>query len=124
MWCGMISRYPITPIGKPRMTRRDTWKKRPCVLRYYAFKDLIRLYRVDVPMSGATIRFELPMPPSWSKKKREAMNGQPHQQKPDIDNMLKALLDAVYHDDSVVWHLAGLEKRWAVEGAIMVEVRR
>ena len=28
----------ITPVSKPRMTRADTWKKRPCVLKYWAYK--------------------------------------------------------------------------------------
>ena len=29
--------YDITPMGKPRMTRADKWKKAPEVLRYRAF---------------------------------------------------------------------------------------
>ena len=41
--------YPITPVPKPRMTRRDRWAKRPCVLRYWAFKDEVRLRRVSLP---------------------------------------------------------------------------
>ncbi|MGU0055537.1 RusA family crossover junction endodeoxyribonuclease [Enterobacter hormaechei] len=31
------------------------------------------------------------------------MNGKPHQQKPDKDNLEKALLDAIFDDDSRVW---------------------
>ena len=34
--------FTVTPIGKPRMTQRDRWAKRDCVLRYYAFKDSIK----------------------------------------------------------------------------------
>ncbi len=32
----------IEPMGAPRMTQRDRWAKRPCVLRYHAFKDVLR----------------------------------------------------------------------------------
>jgi len=32
----------------------------------------------------------LPMPKSWSKKKKSAMAGRPHRQKPDRDNIDKA----------------------------------
>lgn len=37
----MIS-YPLTPVPKPRMTKSDAWRKRPCVMRYWAFKDKVR----------------------------------------------------------------------------------
>ena len=84
--------YDITPMGKPRMTRADKWKKRPEVLRYRAFCDEVRLQGVDLPESGSHVTFILPMPASWSKKKRAELNGKPHQAKPDFDNMMKALI--------------------------------
>ena len=112
--------YPIEPVAKPRMTQSDKWKKRPSVLKYRAFCDLCRLHKVELPECGAGITFYIPMPRSWPKKKKEAMNGQPHQQKPDLDNLLKSLLDALYSDDSGVWHLAEVEKLWAYEGSIVI----
>ncbi|WP_318155968.1 RusA family crossover junction endodeoxyribonuclease [Citrobacter freundii] len=81
--------YDITPMGKPRMTRADKWKKRPEVLRYRAFCDEVRLQGVELPESGSHVTFMLPMPASWSKKKRAELNGKPHQAKPDFDNMMK-----------------------------------
>lgn len=114
--------YPITPYPKPRMTRSDKWKKRDCVLRYRAFCDECRLRGVDLPASGAAIHFVLPMPASWSQKKRQQMDGQPHQQKPDIDNLVKALADACYQDDSHIWHYAGLKKTWGDAGQIIITV--
>ncbi len=114
--------YPITPYPKPRMTRADKWKKRDCVLRYRAFRDECRLRGVNLPLSGASIEFVLPMPKSWSKKKRERMNGQSHQQKPDLDNLLKSLSDAVYHDDSRIWNYSGLRKIWGETGQINITV--
>ena len=110
----------IDPMGKPRMTRADSWKKRPCVEKYWAFKDELRKQAGawNLPESFG-VKFLMPMPKSWSKKKRIAMIGEPHQQKPDIDNLEKALLDAFLDDDSGVWRLHS-EKRWAVEGQIMI----
>lgn len=31
-----------TPVAKPRMTKRDKWAKRPCVMKYWAWCDLVR----------------------------------------------------------------------------------
>lgn len=112
-------RYHITPCPKPRMTQRDKWAKRPEVLRYRAFCDVARLLRIDVP-PACRIVFHIPMPPSWTKKQRADNEGQPHLQKPDLDNLAKALLDAVYEDDSCVWRIEAT-KLWAREGAIEVE---
>lgn len=117
----MTKHYPITPIGKPRMTRRDRWKRRPAVEKYYAFKDQVRAHGVKVPDCCAAITFTLPMPKSWSKKKKAQMEGAPHQQKPDLDNCIKALLDACYKNDACVWHFAA-QKVWGYEGSIKIEV--
>ena len=111
--------YPIIPCPKPRQTRSDRWRQRPAVLRYRAFADEVRAARVEIPESGATVIFRLPMPTSWSMKKRQKMNGMPHQQKPDWDNLAKALCDAVYSDDSGVWDIRVI-KLWFDEGSIEV----
>ena len=49
------------------------------------------------------VEFHLPFPPSYNKKKREKLAGQPHLLKPDTDNMLKALVDALAKSDSHIW---------------------
>lgn len=111
--------YSITPVPKPRMTQRDKWQKRPAVLRYREFCDQVREAGIEIHQQGTEIAFYVPMPKSWSKKKREEMDGQPHKQKPDLDNLLKALLDAVHDEDCAVWSLSA-SKRWAKEGGIEV----
>ena len=63
--------------------------------------------------------FYIPMPTSWSKRKKEELDTMPHQQKPDIDNLQKALLDAVFEDDCHVWRVFA-EKRWSRTGAIEI----
>lgn len=110
--------YDITPMGKPRMTQRDRWKKRPVVLRYHAFKDEVRLKKVELPESYHII-FVLPMPKTWSKKKKEAMKGTAHQQTPDKDNLEKALLDALHTNDAHIW-TGCVSKIWGYEGKIIV----
>lgn len=114
-----MKRYPITPMGAPRMTRADAWKDRACVLRYRAFKDECRLRKVEIPATPFIV-FNIPMPASWSKKTRARMNGTPHMSKPDIDNLQKALYDAVHpDDDSHIWGVQAL-KFWAEEGSILI----
>jgi Holliday junction resolvase RusA-like endonuclease len=121
--------YPIIPVPKPRMTRRDQWLKppRPAVARYNAFKDHVRLCmsyhpreRLVLPSSGAHVTFHMPMPKRWPKTKRIAYAGRHHRQTPDLDNLLKALLDAVYpHNDSMVCDIR-VTKVWAEDGGIEI----
>ncbi len=110
--------YNIIPCPKPRMTQRDRWAKRPPVLRYWAFKDACKAAGVTLPDAFKVV-FYLPMPASWSKKKRAAMEGKPHQAKPDVDNLVKALQDAVLDEDSGVWSIWA-QKKWAVMPSIEI----
>lgn len=112
--------YQITCVPKPRMTQSDKWKQRPPVMRYRAFADECRLLGIKIPESGAHITFIMPMPKSWSGKKRARMNGCPHQQVPDVDNLLKSCFDAIYSNDSIVWDCR-VTKRWGVIGMICIE---
>ncbi|MBG3071584.1 RusA family crossover junction endodeoxyribonuclease, partial [Proteus mirabilis] len=48
------------------------------------------------------------------------MNGKPHQQKPDKDNLEKALLDAIFDDDSRVWD-GRVTKVWGKRGQIIIQ---
>tara|TARA_R110002020_G_scaffold209351_1_gene415310 strand:+ start:826 stop:1206 length:381 start_codon:yes stop_codon:yes gene_type:complete len=120
---------PITPVSKPRMTQRDRWKERPVVKRYRDFCDELRLKlpkQLRLPdladkIQTIDIQFFLPMAKTWSKKKKIAMDGQPHQQKPDIDNLLKAWMDALYRNDAVIWKVSA-SKMWSLKGSIVVEL--
>lgn len=111
--------YPITPMGKPRMTRGDKYKKRSVVLRYWAFKEECQIRRLALPECCYHLVFVLPMPASWSKKKKAEMYGQPHRGKPDKDNLEKAVLDALFDDDAAIWD-GRVTKYWGYEGAILV----
>jgi len=61
------------------------------------------------------------MPKSWPKYKKEKMVGRPHQQKPDLDNLLKALVDACYQEDKGIWNYGELKKLWDYKGSIIIE---
>ena len=118
----MIYYYPIDPVPKPRMTRSDNWKQRPSVMRYRAFKDKCRDLNVQLREYGCSIIFHVAMPKSWSKKKRAEHIGQANRQTPDLDNYLKALSDAIFFDDSAIWHYNGLCKLWAETGSITIQI--
>ena len=113
-----MKEYAITPVAKPRQTRSDKWKQRPAVMRYRAFADKVRAAGLKI---GETLNvvFYMPMPKSWSKRKREKMRCEPHQQKPDIDNLVKALLDAVLDDDSHVYEIRAV-KFWDEVGSFTI----
>ena len=111
--------YAVTPCPKPRMSRRDQWKPSAAARRYFAFRDQVKVLRIIVPECGWWIVFHLPVPASWSEKKKLSHIGRRHQQKPDKDNLEKGLLDAIYGDDCVVWD-ARVTKLWAREGAIEI----
>jgi Holliday junction resolvase RusA-like endonuclease len=112
----------ITPMGKPRMTQSDKWRQRPAVLRYRQFCDELReaLPGFELPCE-IQLTFFIKMPPSWSRKKQTALVGSPHDQKPDIDNLAKAFLDAFKTEDKHVYHLNAM-KYWSYVGSIDIYV--
>ena len=115
--------FQIIPVPKPRMTTADRWQKRPAVVRYFEFKDkLVQLATqqfFNLP-NEFKVTFIMPMAKSWSNKQRTKMEGQPHQQRPDWDNLAKALCDALKDEDMMIYHVEVL-KVWGIEGKIIIE---
>tara|TARA_Y100001951_G_C11184171_1_gene207678 strand:+ start:247 stop:630 length:384 start_codon:yes stop_codon:yes gene_type:complete len=120
----------VAPCAKPRMTQRDKWAKRQVVTDYFAFRDSVRqqikellaLQNNDEEKSWEEldIGFFIPMPKSWSKKKKLLMAGTPHKQRPDLDNYIKGLLDAILEEDCIVWRVSA-RKLWVdTEGCITI----
>lgn len=113
------------PMGKPRMTQRDKWAKRPVVLRYRAFSDKARASAPsNLPDSPIRVDWTayLPMPDSWSSKKKDAHRGQLHQSKPDRDNIDKGILDALWPSDSCI-ATGTIEKRWDDGKGARIEIQ-
>ena len=117
---------PGVPIGKPRMTRRDKWKQRPCVMRYRAWADAARAAVGPLPSPERIQRFAwvayFEPPKSWSKKERAAAMGTLHRSKPDRDNVDKAVLDVLFKHDSAI--ASGLiEKRWGSPARLEITIQ-
>ena len=114
----------ITPIPAPRLNANSRFnpKKKPIFDRYMQWKQDIQILALAAgwkPTDEIRVVFVVPMPKSWPKKKRLDMDGQPHQQTPDRNNLTKALEDALYHNDSRVWK-SSEEKRWGARGQIII----
>ncbi len=104
------------------MTRSDVWKKRPVVVKYWAFKTEFKnaLRKNNIKIKDELyIEFNIGMPKSWSKKKRKELNGSFHNKRPDIDNLLKAVLDAIFEEDSHV-HTVYARKFWSENPSIVI----
>jgi len=107
---------PGNPVGAPRMTVRDKWKKRPCVMRYREWKDLARRCAGVLPEANQilslswTAYFEPAA--SWSRKRRLSAIGTIHRAKPDRDNIDKAVLDSLFKEDSGIG-VGSIAKYWS-----------
>jgi Holliday junction resolvase RusA-like endonuclease len=125
--------FDVIPMGAVRMTQSDKWRTNPnhpdpnkrqreVVRRYFKFKN-------DLFDQSLQMKFELgnfldavyfiPMPQSWSEKKRKSMVGLPCKVKPDTDNITKAIKDALKVEDGDVWWEKA-EKRWGFYGSILI----
>lgn len=104
----------MAPMGKPRMTQQDKWRTRRCVARFWAWKDEFKLRVGKIPEGACVVNWVayFPMPKSWSAKKKREMAGTLHQQKPDRDNIDKAILDSLFKDDSRIAGCAYMWKYW------------
>ncbi len=125
--------FDVVPVGAVRMTQSDKWKtnplhkdpnkrQRPEVTRYFNFKDIVRQQAKDLNyILGDTLEviFCVPMPQSWSTKKKERMNKLPVKTRPDIDNYVKAFADAICIEDGNIWFVKA-EKRYAFQGSIII----
>lgn len=115
--------YRGAPIGKPRMTQSDRWKKRPRVLKYRAFADAIREAAGQLPgdPDGVLVTAFIAIPKSWPTKKQTRLAGKPCKQKPDHDNIAKAVGDSLFEEDCGIW-LGVTLKYWCPQGEERLEI--
>jgi Holliday junction resolvase RusA-like endonuclease len=82
-------------------------KRKKQLERYNNYKAAIKLEAERVgfkmPLSGSWLKFYMPMPKSWSKKKKARMNFEPKMTMPDLDNLIKAFKDSLFEQDNAVW---------------------
>lgn len=115
----MIEVWPILPISAPRQVAKDAWDPSPHVQRYRAFRDEVRLRKVTIPTPYHHVIFVLPMPKSWGRRERFDKYATAHQQRPDRDNLEKALLDSIFGEDKSIWD-GRTTKLWGEKGFFVV----
>jgi Holliday junction resolvase RusA-like endonuclease len=103
-------RIPEADLRPPGLKRKRRLE------RYNNYKIAIKaeaaIKGFNFPTKGTSVKFYIPMPKSWSKKKRKAMHGMVHNSTPDMDNFLKALGDGLLIQDKHIGHLSELGKYW------------
>lgn len=113
------------PLGKPRMTQRDKWAKRECVLAYRSWADAIRSAAGKLPPASHVTRLDwiaVFVPPrSWSATRRAMMIGRQHRSRPDRDNIDKAVLDALFACDSAI-AFGTISKVWGEQDRIEIAI--
>lgn len=105
----------LAVVPKPRMTRADRWKKRPCILRYWEFSDKLKAAAAEKGFEmgdSVHMEFHIAMPKSWSKKKKREMLGQPHKSLPDLDNCIKSCADILKKQDKTICEIVA-KKFWS-----------
>lgn len=110
----------IDPMGAVRCNRSVRWKKSKRQEAYFAYKDRLRevCEELEVP-DEILITAWIAMPHSWSKRKHDSHRGFPHRQKPDSDNICKAVKDALFKQDDAVWSET-TKKFWADTGLLEI----
>ena len=116
--------YFAKPIGKPRMTQRDKWAQRPAVMRYREWADGLRsLFVKPLPPANQvkSLSWMATFAPAAScpKKMRVELMGTLHRDRPDRDNVDKAILDVLFKEDSGI-ACGSVEKRWGWENKLEI----
>lgn len=117
--------------GRPRYSKYATYTPK----KTKEFEELIKLHFIrkakkdkmfqqpSLRPISAKIEIEFRPPQSISHKRFILLNGKPHIHRPDIDNITKAILDALnglaYKDDNQVFELYA-RKRYGEEDRIVV----
>lgn len=133
---GEITIY-LDPVPKPRMTQRDRMytdpnhpdpakRQRKGVAEYKAFKTQLQLIakKTRLDLGGELkITFGISMPESWPKHKKEILCQNPHTQAPDIDNLVKAVLDCLCPKSDAHVHTILANKIWATTNRPFIQIQ-
>lgn len=96
-----------------------------------ALRDFITItYGKPTPLDCALrviMEFAFALPKSWSKKKREELDGMPHISRPDVDNLAKFVADAfndfIWKDDCLISTIHA-RKIYAKQGYTKITVQK
>ena len=120
----------IDPQPYVRRTRQGRFS--PAAKKYHKwlndFRWLCKEQGLEtLPDAGTRLNFYIAMPRSWPKGQRRAMLGKGHHtpkgKSKDLDNLMKAVNDALRpSDDGNIYHQSGC-KMWAETGGIEIIIR-
>ena len=122
-----VYEFLVRPFPAPRLTQGTRsskqaidYKEKKAALRKLAKKQGFPVD--DSEVVGLEAVFEFEVPRSWSKKKKAAMVGKFHRQRPDGDNLHKALQDSLFpkRDDRIAQ--GEFKKVWGVKNSIQVTI--
>lgn len=118
---------PLTPVAWQRPRTHGN--------RYYDPQVKIKdTFRLHLPMALGSVCgaaeplsvvgvYQMPMPKSWSRRRRLQAFGKPHAQWPDIDNLFKFIFDAfngyLWKDDRYISSIYG-RKVWSDHGKVIL----
>jgi Holliday junction resolvase RusA-like endonuclease len=123
----LIIPFEVTAASRPRVTRYGTFYSK----NYEAFRKVVGEWldkQIPVKLIGAikaNFIFIMPLPKSFSKKKKDSLLGKPCLTKKDCDNMIKAIQDILqgrYFDDDSQIYLVTASKYWGEKGIIQAEL--
>ena len=79
---------------------------------------------IDKPIE-VDLTFNMPFPKSYSKKKRAELLATPHMLIPDLDNLIKNVLDRadniLWNNDKYIWNITA-RKVWSEQGNIIIVI--
>lgn len=123
--------------GKPQPKQRPRMTRYGAVYTPAATQAYERLVARHAKQAGAKpgvapVHVEITsifaIPKSWSKKRKAEADGQPHVSRPDLDNLVKSVLDGLngvaFADDALV-HSVSCRKIWSAdcgEGKTIVRI--
>jgi Holliday junction resolvase RusA-like endonuclease len=101
-----IPREKLRPDGLRRLQRLE---------RYNAYKVALlaeaKQKGFTIPPAGLHVTFLIPIPKTWSKKKKKLHHGLLMQSRPDIDNLIKSFCDSLTAEDKFIANITAT-KRW------------
>lgn len=111
-----IERSQLRPEGLKRLKRLERYNNYKITLSGAA-----KSQQFILPEQGAHIIFYVPVSKSWRKHKKQSAHMELHQERPDLDNYFKALMDSLLSEDK---HIADvrLTKRWVNEERGWIEI--
>lgn len=103
----------------------DYLNRKNTIKRYFDYKRALKAEAIKqgfiIPEENVWFRFFIPMPKSWSNKKKNQKRFEQHKSRPDIDNISKGIFDSLLIQDMALSDYRA-SKFWADNGFIEIEV--